>query len=225
MPAWSARPCQVDAPTAVRVDRGAHRDGPVEVGERPSLLDVQLDERADPAQRLRIGTQRRVARARDRLGHRHAVGVGEPGGPVGGQRAGEDPRARAGDAEPGAFLVAEEGHAQRPGRGEPLRAQGVDRGERADDAERAVERAAVGHRIQVGAGDDAGPVRVGIAPPGDEVAGPVGGDVEPPCRGLAGEPLPQVGVLPGPGEPPVPAGAAAPEVGEVGEARPGLAAR
>ena len=108
---------QVEAPAAVRVDRGADGDGPAQVDQRPALLDVQLDERADPAQRLRVGPQRRVARPRDGLGHRDAVGVGEPGGPLGGERAGEDPRARAGDAEPRALLVAEAGHAERPRRG------------------------------------------------------------------------------------------------------------
>ena len=220
VPAWSARPARssrqrpcgwIAVPTAIARPRSA--------SARPcstcSSTNVPIRPSASGS-----GAERGVPRPRDGLGHRHAVGVGEPGGPLGGERAGEDARARARHPEPGALLVAEAGHAERARRAEPVRAQHVERGERADDAERAVERAAVGHGVQVGAGDDAGPIRVGIAPPGDEVARPVGRDVQPPGLGLAREPVPQLGVLPGPGEPPVPARAGASEVSEVGQPGP-----
>ena len=154
------------------------------------------------------GPQRGVPRPRDGLGHRHAVGVGRArrparrsSAPVSSREPAHATPNRAPSSSP------KHGHAERARGAEPVRAQRVERGERGDDAERAVERAAVGHRVQVRAGDDAGPVRVGIAPPGPQVAGPVGRDVQPAGLGLAREPVPQLGVLPGPGEPPVPAGA------------------
>ena len=86
---------------------------------------------------------------------RAAVGIGERQRSFGGQHAGDHPGAGAGHAEPGPFLVDEVDHADRPVGLERPGAQGIDRRERADHAQRAVERAAVGHAVQVRAGDDA----------------------------------------------------------------------
>ena len=63
------------------------------------------------------------------------------------------------------------------------------RGERADDAERAVVGTAVGHRVQVAARHDPGAVGVGVAPPRPLVAVAVHDEVQAAPRGLAGEPL------------------------------------
>ena len=80
----------------------------------------------------------------------------------------------------------------------------VDRRERPDDTERAVEGPTVGHRVEVRADDDAGVAGgdrgIRVAPPGPLVAHPVGREVEPTVGALAGEPLAQVVVLAGPGE-------------------------
>ena len=197
----------VDPPAAVRPDVAADTDGVAELDQAAALLDVQLDERADPGERLVVAAEagRVAAGAPHRLGHRHAVVVGEAAGPVGPQRPGDDPRARAGDAEPGALLVGEVDDPHGPGRGEAVVPQLVDRREGTDDPERAVEGATVGHRVEVRADDDAGVPGghrgIRVAPPGPLVAHPVGGEVEPAVGALAGEPLAQVVVLAGPGEP------------------------
>ena len=72
VPAWLASPVNVEPPATVRPDRGRHADRGVHVDERAPLLDVQLDERADPAQRLvvapepaRVGPAARMASAID----------------------------------------------------------------------------------------------------------------------------------------------------------------
>ena len=120
-------------------------------------------------------------------------------------------RAGAGDPEARALLVGEVDDADGAGRPEPSLAEGVDRSEGADDAERTVEGAAVRDGVEVGADDDAGVVggdrSVGIAPPGPLVAHPVGRDVEATSPALALEPLTEVVVDAAPGEPAVPAGA------------------
>ncbi len=182
-------------------------DGVAEVDQAAALLDVQLDERADPGEGLVVAAQgaRVAAGAAHRLGHRHAVVVGEAAGPVGPEGTGDDARPRAGDAEPGALLVGEVDDPHRAGRGEAVVAQLVDRRERADDPERAVEGTPVGHRVEVRADDDAGVTGghrgIRVAPPRPLVAHPVGGEVEAAFGALAGEPLAQVVVLAGPGEP------------------------
>ena len=220
----------VDPPAAVRPDVAADTHSGtalvvgVGVGERAALFDVQLDEGVHPGQRLGVVAEaRRVAAgSRDRLGHRRPVGVGQAEGAVGRERTGDEARSGTGDPEPGALLVAETGHGQRNSRSQPGGAQRVDRRERRDHPERAVEGPAVRDRVQVRAdGHAAGrPVRadgVGVAPPGPLVAGAVQGEVQTPSGALPGEPLPQRVVLAGPGVPPVPAGRRVPaDRGELG---------
>ncbi len=78
-------------------------DRVAEVDEGLALLDAPLDERADPAQRLGVGAE--VGRVAPGLGHRlgqgDAVGAAQRRDPVGVELAGQQPRARAGDAEAG----------------------------------------------------------------------------------------------------------------------------
>ena len=175
----------VDPPAPVRPDVAADPDGVAEVDEAAALLDVQLDEGADPGEGLVVAAEggRVAAGAAHRLGHRHAVVVGEPAGPVGPERTGDDAGPRAGDAEARALLVGEVDDPHRAGRGEAVVPQLVDRRERTDDPERAVEGATVGNRVQVRADDDAGVTGghrgIRVAPPGPLVAHPVGGEVEP----------------------------------------------
>ena len=200
----------VDAPAPVGPDVGADGDGGgggAEIGERAALLDVELDEGGDPAERLVVAAQcRGVAPERlQRLGHRQAVAVTQAQGALCWQRPGDDPRAGAGDPKAGTLLVDEADHGDRDGGGEPGRAEAVDGRQRGDDPERTVEGAAVGHRVEVGphghpAARAVGPDHVGVSPPGPLVAGAVLHDVQAPGGALAGEPLPQVGVLTGPRE-------------------------
>ena len=142
---------EVDPPAAVRPEAGADGHRVAGVDQRPALLDVQLDESADPARvsssrpsSLGLPGRRRIASAM-----RDPVGVGQPAGPVRVQLPGDDPGPGAGDAEPGALLVGEVDDGDRPTGREPVVPQGIERGEGADHAQRPVEGAAVGHRVQV----------------------------------------------------------------------------
>ena len=211
------RPCgQMPVPTATARSSWS---------SAPALLDVQLDERRRPGAAPR---RRGPACAGSRPARVSASAMLTPSPSA-------SARARSGASAP---VISRDPAQATPNRApssspntatpsgragtNPPRAQGVDGGERGDDAERPVEGAAVGHGVQVRAEDDtrAASVRwrsVGIAPPGPEVAGPVVDEVEPPGGRLAGEPLPQVGVLARPGEAPVAAGARMPpDPGEVG---------
>ena len=64
------------------------------------------------------------------------------------------PRTHAGQAEPAALLLRETGDRQRPSRRDPSYPQLVDGQQAGHHAERTVEGAAAGDRIQVRAGDD-----------------------------------------------------------------------
>ena len=178
-----------------------------EVDEGATLLDVELDERADPRQGLVVAPEvgRVVAGPAHRLGHGHPVEVAEPAGAVGAEGPGDDPRAGAGHAEAGALLVREVDDAHGALGMKAVLAQPVNGGERPDNPQRAVEGAAAGHRVQVGADDHArvtvGHGRVRVAPPAPLVPHPVGHEVQAPGGALPREPLPQVMVLAGPGEP------------------------
>ena len=207
VPAWLAspgrstrqRPCgQMSLPTPTGVAEVAARARPCS-----TCSSTKVPTRASvSSSRPRCG--RVVARRAHRLGHRHAVASASPG-PVGVERAGDDPRAGAGDAEPGALLVGEVDDAHRAAGVKPVLAQQVHARRAPHDAERPVEGAAVGHRVEVRADDDAGVPGgdrgVRVTPPGPLVAHPVGREVEASGGALAGEPLPQVVVLAGPGEP------------------------
>ena len=124
------RPCSTCSSTKLPIRRSVSGSGPIRPGRRPAR-------RAAP--RPCVIPSASVSAQR----------------PVGGQRAGDHPRAGAGDAEPGALLVDEVDHPDRPAGPNPRSRSAIDRGEGADHAQRAVERAAVGHAVQVRAGDHA----------------------------------------------------------------------
>ena len=210
VPAWLACPQQVQPPSPVRPDRGT---------------DADRHDRGRPAP----GPARRAARRRRRPGAaprrpaRPGPGRGRPRSsprPCSTPSASVRPRARsgarapvmqprtsAGHAEPRTLLVDEVDHPDRPGRHETAVLQGIDGRQRGDHAQRPVVGTAVGDRVEVGAGDDAG-----VVPPAARRRGrptrPTGcrpGRWSGPgrVRCLRGEPLPQRGVFGGPGEPPV----------------------
>ena len=169
------RPCgQMSVPTATGWPRST--------SPRPCSTCSSTNAPTRP-QRLRVRTE--VVRDRGRPPASASAMVTpsasvSAAGPVGGQRAGDHPRPGAGHAEPGALLVDEVHHPDRPGRPEALGPQRVHRGERADHAERAVVRAAVGDRVQVRAGHHPGAgSRVRVAPPRPLVAHPVLDQVQP----------------------------------------------
>ena len=111
---------EVESPPAVRPDRGGHADGCVEVDKGAALLDVQLDEHADPVQRLVVPPERGGVGAcgAHRLGQAHAVAVAQFPGRIRVEQAGEQAAAHAGDAEARTFLVGEVHHGERPVRGD-----------------------------------------------------------------------------------------------------------
>ena len=88
---------------------------------------------------------------RERVGQGDAVAVGQPAHGVGVERAGAGARAEQAAAEARALLVGPVDELERErARLGGERAQHLERG---DDAERAVEPAAVGHRVEVAADD------------------------------------------------------------------------
>src|SRR5690606_26980310 len=95
-----ALPAEVEPPPAVRDDRARYPD---RLAQRPALLDVQLDEAADPAEQVLVRADRAGVEARvvQHLGERVPVAVGEGAGPRRGDRAGQQPRPAARPPEPG----------------------------------------------------------------------------------------------------------------------------
>jgi hypothetical protein len=176
----------------VRDHRAADGHRRAEVDQPAPLLDVQLEEPPDPAEPLVVRPHpRRVDTGlRRRLGEGHAVGVPQAACLVGVDRAGQQPRAQAGHTEPAALLFREDDNGDRLAWPEPLGLQRLHRGQRARDTERAVERAATRHRVEVAAGDH------GVAPrrppPRPDVAVAVGLDVQPEPQRAVDEPRAQV---------------------------------
>ncbi len=168
---------------------------------------MEFDERADPAEQFGVGADPRgvVPGAFHRVGQPHPVGVAQlvRGVPV--EHAGGEPGADAGDAEPGALLVAEVDDRQRTGELGAARAEFVEGGEGGDHAERAVVGAAVGDGVQVRAGDDGVP-GLRVTEPGPLVAVAVGLEGQAAGPGLVLEPGPALGVGGVPGVPAVAAG-------------------
>ena len=81
--------------------------------------------------------------------------VAQGAGPLGAERAGQQPGAEAGDAEPRPLLLREHGHPEWTRGYETAGAEQVDRRERGDHAERTVVRTAVGDGVEVATGHDA----------------------------------------------------------------------
>lgn len=86
--------------------------------------------------------------------------VGERAGGIRGERSGHEPAADARQTEAGAFLVREARHRYGPHRLDAAGTQLIDGEERGDDAERSVERSAVGNAVEVAPRDN----RAGSAP-------------------------------------------------------------
>ena len=148
---------EVEAPAAVRPDaRGDPDRGTWRLGQRPALFDVQLDEGADAAQQVLVGADQGGVVP----GGGHGLGQGDPGAIAQRprrarvHRTGQQPAAQAGEPEPGPLLLAERGDGDGAGRDAAPVTEQVDGGEPGCHAERAVEGAAVRHRIQVAAGHD-----------------------------------------------------------------------
>ena len=175
---------EIQPPAAVRPDPFGQADGRAQRGEGPALLDVQLDDGADAVQQVIARAQGAgiVARGRHGLGQRGAGIVGQRPRRVGADGAGQQAGAETRDAEPAAFFLGEGGQHHGPSGMKGFRLQQVDGGQRGDHAERAVEAAAVGDRIQVAAGHDGG--RALRAPPGPQVAVVIGLDGQAALLGL-----------------------------------------
>ena len=180
----------------VRPDRLADPDRGALLDEVTALLDVQLDELADPGEPLRVRAERRGIEPlrRHRLGHGQPVAAHEPACLVRVERPRHQPGARAGDPEAGALLVGEGDERHRAVRHHAGVAHRVEGGEGGDHAERAVIGAAVGHGVEVRAEHERGRRRVDARrdPPGPQVGVAVGLDVEPAGPRRGHEPLPAV---------------------------------
>ena len=107
----------------MRQDRRRDRDRRAEVDERAALLDVQLDEGAERASALVVPAipAGSTPAAAGGLGERDPVGVAQRRARPAGHRAGHQLGPQAGDAEPGALLLRERDHRDRPwpGRSRP----------------------------------------------------------------------------------------------------------
>ena len=201
-----ARPGEVQPPPPVRPDRTGHPD---RYRQGPALLDVQLDERTDPAQALRIrAEQRRLDPAGlHRLGQVHPVPVGQRRRAYRIQRTGQQPGTQAGDAEPGALLLGEGDHPDRAPGPRAVLGEHIQGQERRDDAQRPVVPAAARYRVEVRPGHHR-VARGRVAEPRPQVAVAVGLQVHPAVGRLLGEPLAAGEVRVRPREPVVPVGAA-----------------
>ena len=143
-------------PPAVAEDRRADADRLVAVDQVASLLDVQFDEGADPGQRLGVWPEKSRVEAAlfGHLSKRVAVSIAQGTGQDHVDRAGEQAGSEAGDTEPRPLLLGKDGDGERAfgtDAGAPQQIQGDERG---GDPERAVERSAAGHRVEVTSGDD-----------------------------------------------------------------------
>ena len=208
------------APALPRGQRGRDGQGRGHVDQIAPLLDVHLD----PGGHARQECGRR-AQARGR----HAAQGGQiaaarcPPGSVRDEDlvdvelAAERARAEDRGAEARALLVDHRADGQRPD-GATRAPGGLDRHEPRHDAERAVVRAAVGHRVEMRADGVERAVRAArLDRP--EVGGRVLHDLQPERAGRGAEPLAS-GVLPRPPGHPVPAARPAPDLGELGEEAP-----
>jgi len=109
------------------------------------LLDVQLDEHPDPAHGLviRADALRVMTRGGHRLSHGDAISVAKTSGHVGVEPAGDQTGSGAGDSETRAFLVDEVRDTDGTRWHESPGPQGINDGQRGDDSQRTVKRAAV----------------------------------------------------------------------------------
>jgi hypothetical protein len=194
----------------VRPDRGGDADGVARQVQRPALLDVEFDEGADAGEPLGVGPDgvRVVPGGLHRTGQRDAVGVAQLVRGLLRQLSGGEPGADAGEAEAGALLVAEVDDREGAPEADLAGAQFVEGGEGGDHAEGPVEGAAVGHGVQVRAGDD-GVAGRRVAEPRPLVAVAVDLVLQAAGLGLHAEPEPAVRVGRGPGEAAVAAGGGA----------------
>ena len=166
VPAWSARPCSVGAQPHARGQRAHRPGGRAGALEVARLVDVQLEEAAQPREPARRRRRARPGRPRPRASPRASVTpsssarartVGEVEPPD--ERAGAERRR----VEARALLVGEGDH------GDAARGAAGDR-EGRGDAERAVEAPAAAHAVQVRADRPPRARRVRAAP----TAGPPG---------------------------------------------------
>src|SRR5680860_1652434 len=93
---------QVEPPASVGPNDRTDGNGAAQVDQSAALLDVQLDECPDPAQRLliRADVLGVVAGCRHRLGHRDTVRVAQTSSRVGVELACDQPGSGTGDTEP-----------------------------------------------------------------------------------------------------------------------------
>ena len=174
------RPCgQMSLPTPTAWPRSARR---------AALLDVQLDERPHPGERLVVAAEVDGSGRRARIASAivRPVAVPQAAGAVGAQRTGDDPGTGTGDTEPGALLVAEADDAERAAAaGNPARAA-------ASTAARAPTTPSGPSKAPPSGTESrcdpmttpGSPARggVGVAPPGPLVAHPVGRRGRDPAR-------------------------------------------
>ena len=160
----------------VALDPGAARDRarPQSLRlEHRALLDVELEVGAEPARVARGPRGRRVeldAVLGQDLGDRAASASVSEVELFGDQGAGEGGAAEEAAAEPGALLVGPVDSTRARGGVSPAAAQARSTPEPGDHAERPVEPAAVGHRVEVGADGQRRRTSVGARRAGPEVA-------------------------------------------------------
>lgn len=206
---------EVEPPAAVRPDGAGDADPVAGEVERPSLLDVQLDEGADTGEPPRVGSDAVGVVSGGFHGPREhdPLPVGQPVRLLDGELPGGEPGPDTGEPEPGALLIPEVDDGEGLGELGLTRPQFIERGEGGHDSEGPVEGAPVGHGVEVRPGDDGVPLG-GVPQPGPLVAVPVDLVGQSAGFGLLLEPGPALGVGPGPGEAPVAVGVGVPADGE-----------
>ena len=216
VPAWSETPRTVQRQRSRAASDVATAERSGHVDEVPSLLDVHLDPGGHAGQERRRGTRAlgRHASQRGQVAQDVALRIRAREHLVDVHLAAQRARAEDRRAEARALLVDHRAHRERPPRaaGAP---RGLDRDQPGHDAERAVERAAVGDRVDVRS-DRVERALLPARLDRPEVAGRVLRDLQSESGGGRAEPVAR-GVLPRPPGHAVPAAGLAPDGRQLGE--------
>ena len=181
----------VNPPTSVLQDARRHPDRLPERFECTPLFHVELDEQADAPQRLAVladvlDVEPEGCRS---LPERQAITVAQGEGTLWRELARHEAGAEARDPEAGTLLLREDDDREGASGSVALRLQQSHRVQSRRDAQRSIERATAGNRVEVASRHNR--IRPGFTPPRPDVAVPIDLEVEPQPQRALREPVAQ----------------------------------
>src|SRR5699024_697598 len=190
-PRMIALPLYREPPPPVRNHRATERNRRAPINQTATLLDMQLDERADTRQRHIVTAQQLRCQplGSDSLGQRHPVRIPQCTSPVGIQRPRQQPRPETRHTEPAALLLRKRDNRHRPRHNDPPSTQPIHCGKGTHHPERSVKSTPTRDGIEMTARHHRIVTRTG--PPRPQIAVTVRLDIQPTPRRLFPEPLPQ----------------------------------